>query len=521
MRNANFGEMTPDQLLAFGDSLVATGNYERALLSYCAINSMIETEFSDSEMTERNIDSYLGQANIYINYLMDYPAALKALDSADRLRVEYDVTKPSIDFWYGVLYMTIGEQNSSTEYLQKANREFQKTYEEAKVADNEALMHYAISNMLLCTASMGPLKDGRNIIKEYSDLKPSPDFRDLHEFNMFLCDVVNKEEIDLDSELTTLNSILDRGSIPKSRYYPYVLFLIAEKNNKAGRADKALEALKIAEDSIDPKAGGDMLLAIYHLKYNIYRQTGDSQHAADYYLKYADLREQISSFNQIRNLRSVELQKDVDALHHSLLTQENRAKKMRTSIFFISLILLVSCLIIYILTRTNRRLSRTNRMLFDKNATLLQMEDKYRLLKASLTLEESSASIEKDITKNAQKKQLADIIERILDESPEIWNPDFSASRLAQLVGCSATTLSLTINSQFGMNFHHLIAEHRIKEVCRRLNETDTYDNLSTEAIAESVGIKSRTTFTAAFKRVTGMTPSTYMKIARSKRDNT
>lgn len=519
-QQGNFETLSPGQLLVLGDSMINVGNYERALLAYSALTSADNSGTVTASSAEGVIDGYLGQANVYINFLMDYPSALKALDSAAGLREEYGIAKESIDFWYGVLYMTIGEQNSSKEYLQKAYGEFQKAYESSRVTGNEALSHYSVSNILLCSSSLDTAPGEINSLKDYLGMKVAPAFRDLYDFNIFLSEILQGEDINLESALEGLNSILERGTLPRSRYYPYVLYLIAEKSRKAGQTETALLSLDKAEASINPELGGDMLMAIYRLKYDIYRENGNKLQAADYYLKYAELKERMSSFSQIRNLRSVELQKDIDALKINLLQQKLRERKMRNSVIFISLFLLISCLALYILFRSNRRLNRANRLLFDKNASLLQAEEEYRQLKASQTSRESAETSEKEMTDDDRKKKLADTIDRILDETPEIWNPDFSAGRLAELAGCSSTTLSVAINSQFGMNFYHLIAERRIKEVCRRVNETDAYDNLSLEAIAESVGIKSRTTFTAAFKRVTGMTPSTYIKIARSKREN-
>lgn len=519
-QQGNFETLSPGQLLVLGDSMINVGNYERALLAYSALTSADNSGTVTASSAEGVIDGYLGQANVYINFLMDYPSALKALDSAAGLREEYGIAKESIDFWYGVLYMTIGEQNSSKEYLQKAYGEFQKAYESSRVTGNEALSHYSVSNILLCSSSLDTAPGEINSLKDYLGMKVAPAFRDLYDFNIFLSEILQGEDINLESALEGLNSILERGTLPRSRYYPYVLYLIAEKSRKAGQTETALLSLDRAEESINPELGGDMLMAIYRLKYDIYRENGNKLQAADYYLKYAELKERMSSFSQIRNLRSVELQKDIDALKINLLQQKLRERKMRNSVIFISLFLLISCLALYILFRSNRRLNRANRLLFDKNASLLQAEEEYRQLKASQTSRESAETSEKEMTDDDRKKKLADTIDRILDETPEIWNPDFSAGRLAELAGCSSTTLSVAINSQFGMNFYHLIAERRIKEVCRRVNETDAYDNLSLEAIAESVGIKSRTTFTSAFKRVTGMTPSTYIKIARSKREN-
>ena len=51
------------------------------------------------------------------------------------------------------------------------------------------------------------------------------------------------------------------------------------------------------------------------------------------------------------------------------------------------------------------------------------------------------------------------------------------------------------------------------------MQDSSRYGNLTIEGIAHSVGFKARSSFFIAFKENTGMTPSEYMKIARSKTD--
>lgn len=44
----------------------------------------------------------------------------------------------------------------------------------------------------------------------------------------------------------------------------------------------------------------------------------------------------------------------------------------------------------------------------------------------------------------------------------------------------------------------------------------DNYGNLTLEAIASSVGYNSRTAFSRTFKQITGLTPTEFIKIAKS-----
>jgi len=71
------------------------------------------------------------------------------------------------------------------------------------------------------------------------------------------------------------------------------------------------------------------------------------------------------------------------------------------------------------------------------------------------------------------------------------------------------------MSERLGKNLHQLISEYRIKEACRRISDQDQYGRYTIEAIAASVGFKSRTNFSTNFKKVTGLTPSQYLREAQ------
>jgi AraC-like DNA-binding protein len=75
--------------------------------------------------------------------------------------------------------------------------------------------------------------------------------------------------------------------------------------------------------------------------------------------------------------------------------------------------------------------------------------------------------------------------------------------------------VSQVINEQMGKNFNALLNEYRIQEACRRFNDIANYGNYTIEAIGNSVGYNSRSTFITQFKSVTGLTPSEFQKMAK------
>ena len=53
-----------------------------------------------------------------------------------------------------------------------------------------------------------------------------------------------------------------------------------------------------------------------------------------------------------------------------------------------------------------------------------------------------------------------------------------------------------------------------------RMNDQEHYGNYTIKAIAESVGYKSQANFINVFTKITGLKPSTYLKLLREERQH-
>ena len=98
-----------------------------------------------------------------------------------------------------------------------------------------------------------------------------------------------------------------------------------------------------------------------------------------------------------------------------------------------------------------------------------------------------------------------------------ICNSDFSVEQLVSVVGAKYKTVLDVIHDEYGYNFSALLNKCRIEEACRRISEDSQVCNYTVEAIAGSVGYRSRTSFTTSFKRITGLYPSEYIRMAKDK----
>lgn len=129
----------------------------------------------------------------------------------------------------------------------------------------------------------------------------------------------------------------------------------------------------------------------------------------------------------------------------------------------------------------------------------------------------SPEALRKKYEKSALDADLANDIrqklERYVETEKPYLNSELSMPLLAEELKVSLHHLSQVINGQLGQNFSDFINRYRIEEMKRRLT-APSYSHLKIEEIAFDTGFNSKSTFQAAFKKFTGMTPSEYRKKA-------
>lgn len=102
-------------------------------------------------------------------------------------------------------------------------------------------------------------------------------------------------------------------------------------------------------------------------------------------------------------------------------------------------------------------------------------------------------------------------ITSFINQSGFALQQNITLQSLSDELGIPATYISQAINSGLGVNFNEYINRFRIEKAIEYL-EDPQYSHLNIEGIGKNVGFKSKSSFYAAFKKVTGSTPSAYLK---------
>lgn len=106
-----------------------------------------------------------------------------------------------------------------------------------------------------------------------------------------------------------------------------------------------------------------------------------------------------------------------------------------------------------------------------------------------------------------EAKELQERIHQLMDDEKLYKNANLKLPDLAAKLHILPHRLSQLMNDNMGKNFTAFVNEYRIKHA-QKLISSDTH--LKLESIGYECGFNSKSTFYAAFKKVTGVTPSAF-----------
>ncbi|MGI6224025.1 MAG: helix-turn-helix domain-containing protein [Prevotella sp.] len=275
----------------------------------------------------------------------------------------------------------------------------------------------------------------------------------------------------------------------------------------ANRLDSAIYYGKKALETAT--RGGNLefqVLAAHQLE-NLCKAMGEDKQAHHFHIIYLEKTDSLINNNQGGSIG--ELHYLYQLQHQTEVAKEAETKNRIKSIMLWSLgIVLVLVLITGgIIYAQNRKLNQRNRELYKKNVELIGLEQQKQQSEQRL----ANGNIKAEL-----KERLAIRIKEVMNDAAMICRKDFTINDLAKSVESNSRYVSQIINEEYGMNFSNVLSTKRVKQALQKINgEPQRYSRYTVDAIAEEFGFKSRTTFTAFFKKTTGMSPSEYLRMVR------
>ena len=282
--------------------------------------------------------------------------------------------------------------------------------------------------------------------------------------------------------------------------------------------EEAISCLREVEHIALDHSMQSELIDNYRAMAQVYDAMGNQKMAEqlDYkFLKARDEFVQKSHAEMVEKSRFLDEMRRVNDQVAQIQAKHERAHQLLLMMTLIAVIILIAMVL---LVRSNIKQRNYIRHLYEKNVQLLDVKvTAEQPASHSIDKQEDSAPKYQSQLDQESKDRLFERIKNVMDDIAIICKPDFSLQQLAIQVGSNYKYVSQVVNESYGKSFKQVLNEQRVREACRILNDPNQSAHLTIEAIAANLGFNSRSNFTVTFKRITGISPSDFMKMAKEK----
>ena len=499
------------------DSLMAIGNHynyneskpDSALVCYTIVANRYDSNASIAAK-QKTVRACLGKWYVYFFYYFDHSKSFESISRAEEICHELgndgQLLMPRIYLNYGCMYETLAEQSREDSLNTKAIHYFREAFRTAASTGDYSVLSMAFGNMIFVAHSLGSIDEIAEEHRQYVEIRDS---------------VFKERTYDYSDDLFEGLTLIHRGQWQEALAVfehqkansktdaSYARYQILTQNNIAlsyatgKQYAKAVSALQESERMAMREDMKDAKLEIYRMFMDYAQKAGNETLTNEYRNKYFALKDSLLNYHQLASVSQLQFLNDMRQMDRRMAEIVHQRQVERMVTFIVIGLALLTLIFLAIIWRKNRVLKAANRQLYEKSVAMLQSE--------------KPVTTKTPATSTLADEALAQRIKQTVETSDEIFSPDFSVERLSQLVDSKSRTVSRIINDVYDCNSSQFINEYRIREACRRINDSEHYGKQSFEAIANGVGFRSRSTFVIAFKRFTGLTPSEYQRIAHEK----
>lgn len=286
-------------------------------------------------------------------------------------------------------------------------------------------------------------------------------------------------------------------------------------------------AEKIAKDFKYP----ELLVSVYGNMSEAALSFRDSLAASEYGFKKYEIAEQSLKTGELNRIHELEMLHETNQFAERLnkLAMEEKMKS-RILIVVAAALFLLSISFIYILVQ-NRSLRRKNKFLFETNLKDMRVDNhesqSYNESVPATSIKNQSSEVSKEKEKYASSSLSDEIgavleqrIRNVMADEKVFCREGFCLKELAEMCQSNSKYVSQVLNERMGTTFSQMLIGCRISEARKRFLDFDKYGNMTIEAIVAELGFRSRTTFSNTFKKVTGLSPSEFQRMAREEKNS-
>lgn len=513
-----------EQLLKMGNQYCYSNQApDSALACYTIVANRYRKSMSKQEHRDC-VRANIGKWYVYFFCFFDYAKSYESLSKAEELSKNMPEAISRIYLNFGAMYQTMAEQGKDHKTLRKALSYYKKCFSiNIKTGGEELDMAFA--NIVSVSSDLGELSSIAAIRNQYAHLEKQHSSV-LRRYALLLYDgnsYLAKRQYAKAEACYRQQETIMRDDPPRLRYLIFAKINCAKTRRLQGDIASSVQLLREALSLAARSNMKDAELELYDHLAEIYAMQGDIAGENRFRNNYLALKDTLLNYRQLMSVSEMRFVNSMKRVDEQMAQMELRRQRQLLVLgVVIGATLFILCFLL-VLWRKNKRLRAQNENLYAKTLATLRNEEQER--KRREALEQELSQIKEIIPQKKEKytynnlsdddkKTLASRILRVMETCGEIYSPEFSVERLAELAGSRYKLVSQVINETCQMNFSSFLNEYRIKEACRRMSDREHYGNFTIEAISQGVGFKSRASFINAFKKFTGLTPSQFLKIA-------
>ena len=475
---------------------------------------------------------------LYSYYYYDFKEAYRTLQKADELCEEFGfyTLRPLVELNLANLIYNNDRLYEPFEIDESFDMYKRAFFHSVQVKNNRQLL--MIFENLLCVAFYHERIDRmKDVVAKFRQI----DIPDSVEFKRFvmthLDGVLAYASGDIEraiADAQAMRTAVGNGE-SRNRHLINCYFFECRCEMRRGSMSNSLYACKQAFALAEQHGEKDALMLLHRELENIFRRLGNIREAENNRYQYLSYKDSILNDCQMGKVKKMKFVKELEDVNIVVKDLEQRDRIQHKVMLWMIAVIILLILLVSALIYFGRILQRKNTSLYRSYQEILKKEEEQnRLLKElsddgcrdsvmtgpvpsdnSETALRGETKYKYSVLDDTMKKTLWDKVLHVMTTSPEIYSPNFSATRLADLAGgMQLVHLSQLIGEKTGSNFYNFLCKYRIREACRMMN-SDKAQAWTVEGISMQTGFKSRSNFSTNFKRIVGMTPAQYMKEAR------
>ena len=537
-----------DYIMKKAEHYLNAGHSDTALVYYMVACNRMNDKLSDKDKQQCAM-AYLKKGNIL--YMKgNYAGALSAYFSGLRINNDCKAKHETGRFYNNIanVYCVFGDYVKGLSY-------YKKGYEFCHKYGDKANAFKILANMTKVNIIRGNMSSARKYYKMSEKVKNPNDNGNCYT-SIFNLGFILMSEKNYREAINTYNELLDYAVENKMnpRYLCSAYEQLYKNYMSIGDRDSTLKYMHLCEST----AVKHDILHVYLdvlVKYaDFYDSVSNYKAASRYRARYQHEKDSIFDTNKFDAVKNEQTLYEMDKYDKYIASLNAREKerlqtisRQRLTIAGVTVVTAVIGVLLLLVYRQKGKIDKSYNDLFVINRDFVKQQEftRQRMLELNNRLKSSEAELsalrasqehsdgggdapdaavivggaaaDGDDGKNKtlaisedMRRKLLDAVIDVMENSTEFCSSDFSLARLATLVGSNSKYVSLVINDTFHKTFKNYVNDYRIRLACLRMADTGTYGSYTLNAIAESVGFKSYTTFVELFRKVVGITPSMY-----------